>query len=1317
MKAIPDSSLSAFIVYVILIACILCTACPVLLGQDRTQTTLLPHQLITQPVDELRLATLKGNTHPLARREFDQGPAPASLPLERMLLVLKRSPEQEASLLHLLDEQQDKASPRYHQWLTPEEFGKQFGPTDADLRIITIWLQSHGFQVGATKGRTVLEFSGTAGQLQAAFHTTIHKYLVNGEQHWANDRDPSIPTALTSAVAGIDSLHDFPKKPLHRLVKVFSQPRNSGDHPVLNSRSATPSFTVGANCGLAAGPCYAMSPYDLATIYNVLPLWNGTSPIDGTGQTIAIVSQSDIYPQDFSDFRQDFGLPAGNLNIIYNGSAPNKLASEGDELESDLDVQWSGAVAKGATIDLVESIWTNTTAGVDLSALYIVDNNIAPILSESYGACELDMGTAGNQFYNQIWQQAAAQGISVFVSTGDSGAAVCDRNSPIATQGLSVNGIASTPYNVAVGGTDFADLYNQSAYWNSTNDPVTLASAKGYVPESTWNDTCTNSEFFSFTGDTTAEQQCNDTSSQFWPGFLAPVGGSGGASNCITSTNGLLSSCGGGYEKPTWQTGPGVPNDGTRDLPDVSLFAADGMNSSFYLACETDIYGGCSGDPYNMVPLGGTSASAPAFAGIMAMINQKMQSRQGNPNYVLYALAAQPSASCDSTGTIDASCVFYDVTAGTISMSCPTGTPNCVTNTAGDANGVLAGYATTTGYDLATGLGSVNVANLVNSWSTVGFRPTISALSMSPTTLTHGSSASVNITVSPASGTGAPSGMASLVTSTGIPAGLFTVNNGVASGDTDLLPGGQYTVTAHYAGDGTFAASDSSPGVAVTVDAEPSITTLQAFTLDQNGNSIPFTTGPYGGAIVYLSANVAGKSGHGVPTGKVNLTQTLNGTTTNFPGDPFPLNSQAVTMLPFPGYNWWAYSPGAYTMGASYNGDGSFKKSTAPSVSFTITPAQTNTTISIAGCTPVNGFCYGVPGENVVIFAFVNYSGAAFTGGVFINQPTGTVTFYSNGTPIGPPVPVDSSINPPVASINTSQLLGVNTLTAQYSGDSNFAASTSSSLGFDVGVTFGIAVSPGTITVPSPGQSGSTTLTLTPQNGFTGPITLNCASGMPPGSTCSFSPNPVQITGPSSVSTVLTVTTTPIGQMQHRVLNGRRNVGWVAAAVVPLLGLCLIGVPAGRRMIAVLPALLLVALLLFVPSCGGGGGGIGGPPQNPVPSISSLSPTQLAAGSQSQTLTIHGSGFMNTSTLTYNSVAHAAVFVSSNQLTTSLSAADLANLGDFSVVVTNPAPGGGASSPATFDVVTGTPTGTFTVIVNAASGPFSQSATFTLTVQ
>lgn len=1164
------------------ILALICTFAGLGVAQDQARPR------ITSPITETELIVLKGDTYPLARPEFDRGPAPASLPLNRMLLVLKRSPLQDAALANFLDQLQQKSSPNFHAWLTPEQFGQSFGPAEQDLQTITGWLASHGLQVNSvTKGRSVIEFSGTAAQVKEAFRTEIHEYEVDGEKHWANSTDPQIPAALAPVVAGIASLHNFPRKPYHRVLGVFSRAKNG--HGFLEPQwSQNSLFTAGGVCGLAGSPCYFVSPYDFATIYNVLPLWNATSPIDGTGQTIAIVSQSDIYPQDISNFRQEFGLPPASLNIIYNGAPPYKLATEGDELESDLDVQWSGAVAKGATIDLVESISTNSTAGVDLSALYIVDNNVAPILSESYGACELDMGTAGNLFHKQLWQQADAEGISVFVSTGDSGAAVCDRNSPIATQGLSVSGVSSTPYNVAIGGTDFDDLKNLSTYWNSTNDPVTLASAKGYVPESSWNDTCTNSELFTFTGDKTAESQCNDKSSKYSPGFLVPVGGSGGASNCTTSTNQSPSSCGGGYPKPAWQSGLGVPNDGARDVPDISLFAADGMNSSSYVAYEADLYGG-------MVGVGGTSASAPAFAGIMAMVNQKMQSRQGNPNYVLYALAAQPGASCDSTGTIGSSCIFHDVTVGTIAMPCTTGSPDCVTNTATDSYGVLSGYSTNAGYDLATGLGSVNVANLVNNWNTVSFQPTSSTLSINPTTnLTHGSPVNVSIAVTPTSGTGTPSGMATLMTSGGVPAGTFSLTDGMASGTTGTLPGGSYTVTAHYAGDGTFAASDSSPGIPVTVTAEPSTTTLAAFTLDQNGKSTPFTSGPYGGSIVYLSASVAGESGQGVPTGTVNLTQTLNGSTTNFPGDPFSLNSQAVTMVPFPGYNYWAYAPGTYSMGATYNGDGSFKGSTASKVNFTITRAQTNTTVSIPGCSPGNGVCVvGIP-NSLWIFAYVNPSGAEFNqGGVFINQPTGTVTFYANGKALGPPAPVSSSEIPPVASITVSELPGPNNTTAQYNGDSNFMGSTSPVTLVEVGEGFTITANPTSVNISTPGQSGSTTLTFASQNGFTGSGTLSpsMCSNLPPESTCSFSPSTVIFSSSTtSVPVTLTVTTTAPSSASYLPLPGnRRRMSPIFAVLA--VGLCILATMRRRKVATAFAALWLVALAL---ACGGGSGGGGG---------------------------------------------------------------------------------------------------------------------------
>ena len=1137
---------------------------------------------IVEAINETKLTVLKGNTHPLARKEFDRGPATSNLQLNRMLLLLESGPAQAASLKSLLDQQQDKSSPNYHRWLTPQQFGQRFGNSDQDIRTITSWLTSHGFQVNnVAKGRRVIEFSGTAGQVKQAFHTEIHKFEVNGKEYWANSTEPELPTALAPGVAGIVSLNSFPRKPLYRIVGVFSRAKNSGQHEFLRSPSTErPLFTFGGACGLTgSSPCYGVGPSDFATIYNVLPLWNAASPIDGTGQTIAIVSQSDIYPQDFNNFRSNFGLPPGTLNIINNGTDPGKLATQGDELESDLDVEWAGAVAKGATIDFVVSASTNTTAGVDLSALYAVDNDLAPVMSDSYGACELDMGTAGNQFYNQLWEQAAAEGITVFVSTGDSGSAVCDRDEPIATQGLAVNGISSTPYDIAVGGTDFNDLQDASLYWSSINNPVTYASALSYIPETSWNDSCTNSEFFPFTGETNAESDCNDRSSNYSPGFLVPVGGSGGASNCITSTGQAVASCAGGYAKPSWQSGPGVPDDGSRDVPDVSLFAGDGLNASFYAVCETDLYGVCADGVYSgIVAVGGTSASAPAFAGIMAMVNQKTQSRQGDANYVLYPLAAQAGTSCNASGTISSSCIFYDVTSGTIAMPCLTGSPDCVTNVSGDQNGVLSGYSTNAGYDLATGLGSVNVANLVNNWGSVSFQPTVASLSLSPTTqITHGSPVNLNVIVAPSTGAGTPTGLVSLLTSAGPTAGTFTLAGGAVSTTTGLLPGGSYSVTAHYSGDGTYAASDSSPGIPVTVNPEPSTTTVQAFTLSSNGVATPFTNGPYGLNGVFLSASVAGKSGEGVPTGVVDFTQTLNGMTTNLAGDPYALNSEAYTMTPLG--NPTFFSPGTYTMAAKYGGDPSFNASTSSPVNFTVTQAETGVTTQIDLCSSASGECILSPGTYISVSATVGCSRSPFS-----TPPSGTMTFYSNGTQLGS-VAVDAGI----AGFSTNQLpVGLDNFTAQYSGDTNYAGSTSVATPIDIGGTFAITASPSTLNIASPGQSASTTLTFVAQNGLVGSAALlpSTCSSLPPKTSCSFSPSTVTFTSSSTtVPVTLTITTTASSAAVLNPAGRPLSAQWLFSggiAYIGIVGICVVPLGVRRRLWSSMFGLIGLALVASV---------------------------------------------------------------------------------------------------------------------------------------
>jgi subtilase family serine protease len=437
--------------------------------------------------------------------------------MARMLLVMKRSAEQDAALEKLLDDQQDQNSPTYHQWLTPDQFGQQVGPSDQDVQTIVAWLRSHSFQVAQpSRGRTVIEFSGTAAQVQQAFHTEIHKFTVNGEDHWANASDPQIPAALAPVVEGVVSLHNFPKRPMYHIMGKFSKNRATGRISTLGTQFTT----VDSNLCPGTGYCYFVGPYDFATIYNILPLWNPTSgaSIDGTGQSIAIADESNINVQDIRDFRSLFGLAANDPQVIVDGIDPGLVL--GAETEALLDVEWAGAVAKGATIKLVVSAPTNATQGADLAALYAIENSLAPVVSESFGECELFIGTAGNSFENAIRQQASAQGITFMTSAGDQGSATCDGYSGStpepALNGLAVNGLASSPYGVAVGGTDFLNFgssYNinsPSPYWSPTNNSTTQASALGYVPETTWNDSCTNNVWVVFMWGSTPEASCNN---------------------------------------------------------------------------------------------------------------------------------------------------------------------------------------------------------------------------------------------------------------------------------------------------------------------------------------------------------------------------------------------------------------------------------------------------------------------------------------------------------------------------------------------------------------------------------------------------------------------------------------------------------------------------------------------------------------------------------------------------------------------------------------------------------------------------------------
>lgn len=1033
--------------------------------------------------------TLTGNVHPLTRQSVDEGVVPASTPLARMMLVLSRSAERQAALDKLLAAQQDPTSPSYHQWLTPQAFGEQFGASDADLAMLTSWLSRQGFtSVKVNAARTVVEFSGTESALESAFNTAVHNYRRNGSVYTANAADPQVPGELASLVGGIVSLNNFPRHANYSVAGVFHHDGATGAN--VRKSSATAALKSQFTLGTENGTVYGITPGDFAAIYDLNPLLTAATPTDGTGQTLAIVGETDIDPADFIAFRKLFGLPLGNtatstgtqfLNIIYNGPNPGFTA---DETEADVDTQWAAAVARGAVIDYVASASTTVSQGVDLSAEYIVDNNLAPVMSESYGECELYLGVAGNQFYNNLWQQAAAQGITVMVSSGDAGAAGCDTaGTQYAIHGNAVNGLGSTPWNVSVGGTDFNMPSGGAAYFASTNS-ATFASARGYIPELPWNNSCANpalAEFSLFAGQTPSAL-CNSSTASS-DGLLSVVGGGGGASNCVlansNSGSNVSQNCT-GYPKPSWQSVPGVPADGVRDVPDVSLFASDGFFGAFYVVCQHDLTGGaCSltAPSYDFVGLGGTSVASPAFAGIMAMVNQRSGVRQGNANVVLYNLFARQAASgmnCSSASPAS-TCLFHDVTSGSNAEPCQPGTPDCDA-APGAAHGVLSANTATQGYDTASGLGSVDAANLVNQWTAASFAPTSTSLKLASATVTHGTPVAATVSVAAASGSGnsIPTGQVALTTNTepgSIASGALDAT-GAYSASIASFPGGTYTVHAHYPGDSNFAASDSSP-VALTVTPEASSLIIQPLLYSYRTlQDTPVTgTVPYG-SVNLLRFTVAGNSGQGSPTGDLTLTD--NG---------LPLDGGTALLATGGVVEDFstALNVGTHVLHAAYAGDPSFAASAA-SATVVVTQAPTLASAPIPFSVD--------PNHDLSLNAAVHTTSFGY------HAPTGTMTFSIGSTVLGT-APVTESTDPAtsydagVASLvipSSSLPSGSFTITAAYSGDANYAA-------LPVATTF-------TATVSGASETPSTTtlhVSTTAANGFTATATVAPSSPVPQG--------------------------------------------------------------------------------------------------------------------------------------------------------------------------------------------------------------------------
>jgi len=691
-----------------------------------------PRITFIQERQEGQQAALRGNVRPEARPENDRGLVPENLPMEHMLLQLRRPPAQERALQQFIEELHTKKSPNFHRWINARKFGERFGLPTQELDVITRWLESHSFRVNVVyPSRMVIDFSGTAGQVRRTFATEIHYLDVKGEKHFANMSNPRIPVALAPAVVGIVSLHDFRPAPMHKMHKAW------------------PQFTDSAGNNLVA-------PEDLATIYNMNPVFSaGTS---GQGQTIVVIENTDVFSTaDWDTFRSTFGLSgytSGSFTTVFPPppTGPNNCSDPGiipnNDAEAILDAEWASAAAPSAAIQMATCADAGPTFGglIALQNLINASPNPPAIMSISYGQCETVNGAAANAAYSSAYQQAVAEGVSVFVAAGDSGGSGCDNGSAGATHGIAVNAFASTPYNVAVGGTDFSDSYSgtNSIYWNQTNTP-NFGSAISYVPEIPWNDSCAGvllSNFLGFGPTYGSGSLCNDQT--IGQAFQITVGGGGGPSACATGTPSVPGVVGGtcaGWPKPSWQSVFGNPSDGVRDTPDVSLFAADGLWGHFYIFCWSDTANGgkaCTGDPQNWSGAGGTSFASPIMAGIQALVNQKNGPRQGNPNPVYYQLAAAEygsagNSSCNSSNgnAVSITCIFYDVTLGDMDMNClyfdSTNLFNCYDPGGTFANGEVGvlstdnnsyqpAFTATTGWDFATGIGTVNVANLVNNW-------------------------------------------------------------------------------------------------------------------------------------------------------------------------------------------------------------------------------------------------------------------------------------------------------------------------------------------------------------------------------------------------------------------------------------------------------------------------------------------------------------------------------------------------------------------------------------------------------------------------
>jgi subtilase family serine protease len=1069
-------------------------------------------------IDSSQFVTLAHSVHPKARPEYDRGPVEPSLQLGYVTLQIPPSPSQQQDLDQLLAQQQNPSSPSHHKWLTPEQYAARFGLSQNDIKKVSTWLESQGLTVlRSARGRNGVTFSGSAAQIQAAFRTEIHNYNVNGEKHIANTTPAQIPAALSGVVTGITGLHNFKPKPM------FVRPVAAGKanpHPRYTTTIGTDQY-------------FFLAPGDIATLYDVNGLYNATpTPINGVGQSLAVMGQTDIYLADLTAFRSGFSLPAYTCSTDANGiitDCPNPTylsyilvgsdegVSTNDLLEADLDVEWSGAVAPNAQIIFVNG---ETSNGVFDALTYAIDNAIAPVMTISYGLCEAGLG--GFTLEPNL-QQANAEGITVMNSAGDTGADTCDNQPPGTTStsspplpydpavdGLSVSYPASSPEVTAVGGTSIpaypTDFYTGS-YWSSSNGSIGGSAMTNLIGhEAAWNEDAAygalcaagaiNAQFCTQGGSTAVSNWTAITNAQTAQEDIWSNAGGGGVSNCYNSTStGDQVVCVSGFAKPSWQTVtiPGLtsPQSTYRFVPDVSLLASPDFPG--YIICTpleelnggTDTTSSCASgiatavDTNNSL-IGGTSVSTPVFAAIVTLINQYLGSNGlGNINPTLYSLAAVPSNK-----------YFHPVTTGENDVYCavgePAGNPADVICPKAGVFGFSAGtFDTKTFYNLVTGLGSVDAFNLATAWA--GTRTAGTTVTLTPpanTNVYQGGPVSFTVAVTPTTVQGAAS-FSTLNNSVTTALGTVQLNTpyrmvgaGSAVFTTTALPVGTNTITATYLGDATHSGGAVSPS--------PAVVTV----------TIPFTM-------------TASPSSLSTPAGQTITTVLTLAPTTGF--------NQTVNFT-----NSTASSPGSCTSGLPSGALCSFSPS---SVTLDGVPAHTmNVTVTITTL------------GNMAL-------------------PSGALNLVVNGTSTG-------------ASISTPVSLTI-TATKQ---------------------TATLATTGGTTYTVAPGGTASVQINVSGTNGFNPaatPLTYTC-TGSPSLSTALIACNAPNSGQPDSATsvTVSLVTTAPTAQLKPP-FGGARRIFY--ALLLPGFGILAL---AGSRRRAVRLLGLIVVLgvsTLGLGACGGGG--------------------------------------------------------------------------------------------------------------------------------